>query len=49
VRDQFLGVPVKLGRGGAEQIIEIRLKDDERAALMKSAAAVKELTTVIGV
>jgi len=49
VNDQFLGVPVKLGKGGAEQVIEIRLTDDERSALMKSAAAVKELTAVIGV
>jgi malate dehydrogenase len=49
VHDQFLGVPVKLGRGGVEQIIEIRLSDDERAALDKSAAAVKELTKVINV
>ena len=49
VRDQFLGVPVKLGKGGAEQIIEIKLMPDEQAALLKSAAAVKELTTVIGV
>jgi malate dehydrogenase len=49
VRDQFLGVPVKLGKGGAEKVIEIKLTPDEQAALMKSAAAVKELTTVIGV
>jgi malate dehydrogenase len=49
VHDQFLGVPVRLGRGGAEKVIEIRLTETERAALMKSAAAVKELTTVIGV
>jgi malate dehydrogenase len=49
INEQFLGVPVKLGKGGAEQIIEIRLTGDERAALMKSAAAVKELTAVIGV
>jgi malate dehydrogenase len=49
VHDQFLGVPVKLGAGGFEQVIEIDLQDDERAALMKSAAAVKELTAVIGV
>ena len=49
VNDQFLGVPVKLGKGGAEQIIEIALMADEKTALMKSAAAVKELTTVIGV
>jgi len=49
VRDQFLGVPVKLGKGGAEQIIEIKLTSEENAALQKSAAAVKELTAVIGV
>jgi malate dehydrogenase len=49
VRDQFLGVPVKLGKGGAEQVIEISLADEEKAALLKSAAAVKELTAVIGV
>jgi malate dehydrogenase len=49
VHDQFLGVPVKLGKAGVEQIIEIKLTADEQAALMKSAAAVKELTAVIGV
>src|SRR5215204_1466543 len=49
VRDQFLGVPVVLGKGGAEKIIQIRLRPDEQEALMKSAAAVKELTQVIGV
>jgi malate dehydrogenase len=49
VRDQFLGVPVKLGKGGAEQVIQIKLTPDEQAALNKSAAAVKELTAVIGV
>src|SRR5436190_12674883 len=49
VRDQFLGVPVKLGKAGAEQIIQIKLTPDEQAALNKSAAAGKELTTAIGV
>jgi len=49
VHDLFVGVPVKLGKGGAEEIIEIRLTDDEKVAFAKSAAAVKELTTVIGV
>jgi malate dehydrogenase len=49
VHDQFLGVPVKLGKAGVEQIIEIKLTSEEQAALAKSAAAVKELTTVIGV
>jgi malate dehydrogenase len=39
----FVGVPVKLGRNGLEQIVEIKLTDDEAAALKKSADAVKEL------
>jgi len=42
-------VPCKLGAKGLEQIIEIKLKADEQAALNKSADAVKELCTVIGV
>jgi len=41
--DLFVGVPVKLGRNGMEQIIEIKLEADEAAALAKSADAVKEL------
>ena len=45
----FVGVPVKLGAKGVEQIIEITLTEDEKAALAKSAASVKELTDVIGV
>jgi malate dehydrogenase len=49
IRDLFVGVPVKLGAKGVEQIIEIELTSDEKAALAKSAAAVKELTDVIGV
>src|SRR5216110_2149143 len=49
VHDLFVGVPVKLGARGVEQIIEIKLTAEENAALQKSAAAVKELTDVIGV
>jgi malate dehydrogenase len=49
IRDLFVGVPVKLGARGVEQIIEITLTADEAAALAKSAGAVKELVTVIGV
>jgi malate dehydrogenase len=41
--DLFVGVPVKLGRNGLEQIIQIELQEDEAAALRKSADAVKEL------
>jgi malate dehydrogenase len=40
--DLFLGVPCKLGRGGLERIIEVELTADERAALEKSADAVRE-------
>src|SRR5213080_888881 len=39
LNDLYVGVPVKLGRNGIEQIIEITLTDDEKAALGKSAAA----------
>src|SRR5262249_34420811 len=39
----YVGVPVKLGRKGVEQIIEITLTPDEQAAFNKSAAAVREL------
>lgn len=42
MRDLFLGVPCKLGRNGLEQVIEVTLTDDERAALEKSADAVRE-------
>jgi len=45
----FVGVPVKLGARGIEQIIEIKLTAEEQAALKKSADAVKELVGVIGV
>ena len=49
IQGLFVGVPVKLGARGMEQIIEITLTDEERAALEKSAAGVKELVGVIGV
>jgi malate dehydrogenase len=47
IRDLFVGVPVKLGARGVEEIIEITLTDEERQALQRSAAAVKELVDVI--
>ena len=43
----FLGVPVKLGRRGMEKIIEVTLTADEKAALAKSAEAVREPMAVI--
>src|SRR5207342_1098782 len=45
----YIGVPVKLGAAGLEKIIEIKLTPEEDAALKKSAEAVKELCSVIGV
>jgi malate dehydrogenase len=45
----FVGVPCKLGAGGLEQIIEIKLTAEEQAALQRSADSVKELCAVIGV
>jgi malate dehydrogenase len=43
----FLGVPVKLGRNGLERVLEVTLTDDERAALEKSAQAVREPMAVV--
>jgi malate dehydrogenase len=43
----YAGIPIKLGREGVEQVIELKLADDERAALHKSAAAVKELVDLM--
>jgi malate dehydrogenase len=44
----FVGVPVKLGARGVEQIVEIKLTPEENAALQKSAASVRELVNVLG-
>ncbi len=45
----YVGVPVKLGKNGIEEIIQIKLTAEEQAALQKSADSVKELVQVIGV
>jgi malate dehydrogenase len=45
----FVGVPVKLGAGGVEQVIQLDLTDSERAELYRSANAVKELIGVMGI
>ena len=47
IRGLFVGVPVKLGAGGAEEVIELELTDDERAALRRSADSVKELVGIM--
>jgi malate dehydrogenase len=49
INDLFVGVPVKLGARGVEQIVEVPLTADEKAALHKSAGSVKELVDVIKV
>jgi malate dehydrogenase len=45
----FVGVPVKLGTNGMEQVIQLHLTEEEMAALRKSADAVKELVDIIKV
>jgi malate dehydrogenase len=49
VKGLYVGVPVKLGARGVEQIIEIKLSAEEKAALEKSVASVRELVTILGV
>jgi malate dehydrogenase len=49
IQGHFVGVPVKLGAQGLEQIIEIELTQDEQSLLQKSAQAVKELVDVMGI
>lgn len=46
-QDLFIGVPVKLGAKGIEDIIEITLTDEEKQALQKSADAVQELKDLL--
>ena len=41
IRDMFFGVPCKLGRSGIEEILEIKLTEDEKAALQRSVALIK--------
>jgi malate dehydrogenase len=45
IHNLFIGVPVKLGSKGIEEIIQIKLTDAEQSALNKSADAVKELVS----
>ena len=48
IKGLFVGVPVKLGADGAEEIIQIKLTAEENAALQKSSASVRELVNVLG-
>jgi malate dehydrogenase len=43
----YMGVPVKLGAGGIEEIVALELGDDERDALNASAEAVREVVGVL--
>jgi malate dehydrogenase len=47
MKDVYLGVPVKLGKNGIEQIIELKLNSDEMELLTNSASAVKEVMSVL--
>jgi malate dehydrogenase len=47
INDLFIGVPVKLGSNGIEEIIQIKLTDEENAALKRSADAVQELVGLL--
>src|SRR5213594_53094 len=49
IKGLFVGVPVKLGASGVEEIVQIKLTPEENAALQKSASSVKELVAVMGI
>jgi malate dehydrogenase len=44
----YMGVPVRLGADGIEEVLELELSDDEKSALEASAAAVREVVGVLG-
>jgi malate dehydrogenase len=47
IDDLYMGVPVKLGARGIEEIVDLDLTADERAALDESAAAVRDVVSVL--
>jgi malate dehydrogenase len=47
IDDLYMGVPVKLGTGGVEEIVELDLTEAERSALDESAAAVRDVVAVL--
>jgi malate dehydrogenase len=47
IEDLFVGVPVKLGGAGVEEIVELKLSESERADLENSAGAVRELVEIL--
>lgn len=49
IKNLFIGVPVKLGAKGVEEIIKVELNENEQTQLRKSASAVEELIKVMGI
>ncbi len=47
LKNIYLGVPVKLGKNGIEEILELKLNDDEMKLLQSSAKSVKEVMNVL--
>jgi malate dehydrogenase len=47
INDLYIGVPVKLGKNGIEEIIELELNDDEKALLSESEKAVRSVADVL--
>jgi malate dehydrogenase len=47
IQGLYMGVPLKLGKAGIEQIVELQLTDAEKAELKKSAGAVREVVAVL--
>jgi malate dehydrogenase len=47
IKGLYVGVPIKIGAKGVEQVMELKLTADEQAALNKSAAAVRELVDIM--
>ena len=47
LNNMFVGVPVKLGKNGVEQIIEVSLNEDEQQLLIKSANSVKSIMDIL--
>ncbi len=48
IDDLYMGVPVKLGAGGVEEIVELELTEQEQAWLASSADAVREVVALLG-
>jgi malate dehydrogenase len=47
VRDLYMGVPVKLGAGGVEEIVKLKLSAEEKRMFRESAAAVRDVVSVL--